>query len=928
VPFRAGNQFLGEGGLQDVFYNIRDKTRTIADAHANLGRTIDSSIVQHLQKLRSEIKGHIRNVERDTGRLATTVARERESSTKQIAELARAIALFKNTPMAVTAKDDPYVQNVLVAKQLQKQVVEENALQKSIVIMQQSSAHFEEGIVRSIQSTWQTFDEWQSRMSATVQETWRALGESMASLSPDREWVEFAARTDHLLDPETPLRNPGSIEYPFKNDPSVVAVHTGMLERKKKWSRTWGEGYFVLTPAGWLHEYPNSDPTARASPRFSLFLPICTLGPPSTQRSRSHKFQLEGKGEAELGGSSSRRSSILSVGGKIGSVMSGGSHSYGFRARSHEEMMEWWHDCRMLVARYLVASEAMDRSGPVEAAVRAAGYTSDDIRGEGESEDEEADGDAGSSEGEEHRGRERQSNGGAAAASAGGAGGASSTFVGKRYSLHDDAVPAYNQGEYQYQPTGVQRSALVEAGANGYAVSVLSFSLLSPIVGTYSFLFGAMDQPEKKRYSIPGGYGEEDAAGGGGIGQDDDRHHTNGNVDVTRRPSKRQLEKAPEGRRSRILSNVHDDDSADSAGDEPARNTAATVGSSSFASRRNGGGGGRGRSPPGPDRDVVSTDVANGNAKSAEGFWSSGQTLRDGTREDRVREEEDLPEYLCGGAQSQAPPKKGAGRKRVARRQGQPSSSSGRQRKAKAGSRVKSRNSFRGNGKALNEDEDEETRKQLGTGFRKQAASKRARDIRVAAIEARLNKMQGEPIQVPDDDPNDNQNESTDEEEDDDEEYDVIAETDADRRRILSSSMKDDESESVSLRNQKKLTDFWSSGKRSYSSSSPSGMGSGCMIIDLSSDEEAESKTREDTQDLLRRLGLDIGEEADDPNDLGSSKEGTQAREAPEKVSRVKVDADTQREETNLVENTGGNGSDDEEGGKSKAEWTCRACTL
>lgn len=61
-------------------------------------------------------------MERDTGRLATSVAREREMSTKQIAELARAIALFKNTPMAVTAKDDPYVQNILVSKQLQKQV--------------------------------------------------------------------------------------------------------------------------------------------------------------------------------------------------------------------------------------------------------------------------------------------------------------------------------------------------------------------------------------------------------------------------------------------------------------------------------------------------------------------------------------------------------------------------------------------------------------------------------------------------------------------------------------------------------------------------------------------------------------------------------------------------------------------------------------
>jgi hypothetical protein len=48
-------------------------------------------------------------------------------------------------------------------------------------------------------------------------------------------------------------------------------------------------------------------------------------------------------------------------------------------------MMEWWNDVRMLCARYLVASEAMDRGGPVQAAVRAVGYETE----EGEMESEE-----------------------------------------------------------------------------------------------------------------------------------------------------------------------------------------------------------------------------------------------------------------------------------------------------------------------------------------------------------------------------------------------------------------------------------------------------------------------------------------------------------------------------------------------------------
>ncbi|EIW83622.1 hypothetical protein CONPUDRAFT_80291 [Coniophora puteana RWD-64-598 SS2] len=378
VPFRSGNQFLGEGGLQDVYYTIRDKTRVVADQHANLGRTIDSSIVQHLQKLRLEIKAHLKNIQNDTGKLATSVAKERELSTKMISDLASNISHFKNTPLNLTSKTDPYVTNVAVTRQLQKQVNEENALQKSIIIMQQNSAHFEEGVVRAIQSAWQTFDEWQSRMSSSVQDTWTLMAQTMASLQPDREWISFSARSDHLLDPETPLRNPETINYPSKEDPSVIAVHTGHLERKKRFTRTYREAYYVLTPAGFLHEYASADSKASGhyAPVFSLFLPACTLGPPSTTSSKTHKFHIEGRKD----GTGTIKSGSFKL------PMQGGQVAWSFRSRSREDMMEWWNDIRMLCARYLVASESMDRGGPVEAAVRSAGYLSDE---EDEEEDEE-----------------------------------------------------------------------------------------------------------------------------------------------------------------------------------------------------------------------------------------------------------------------------------------------------------------------------------------------------------------------------------------------------------------------------------------------------------------------------------------------------------------------------------------------------------
>ncbi|CAD6937593.1 unnamed protein product [Tilletia controversa] len=150
--------------------------------------------------------------------------------------------------MSATAKEDPYTVIQAIFRQLQRQVNEEDVLQKLIIIMQQNSAHFEEGIVRSIQSAWQTFDEWSSRMYSQVQETWVGLGATMRSLQPNPESFAFAARSDHLLDPDTPLHNPETIDYPSKDDPSAIPVHQGILRAQEELHQTYKESFYVPPP--------------------------------------------------------------------------------------------------------------------------------------------------------------------------------------------------------------------------------------------------------------------------------------------------------------------------------------------------------------------------------------------------------------------------------------------------------------------------------------------------------------------------------------------------------------------------------------------------------------------------------------------------------------------------------------------------------
>lgn len=234
-------------------------------------------------------------------------------------------------------------------------------------------------------------------MAGQVQEIWAQLAVLMRSVQPTTEWIAFASRTDHLLDPDTPLRNPEAISYPGKDDPSVIPVHSGILERKHRFTKSYHEGYFVLTPAGWLHQYRSSDLSKHPHPEMSLFLPECTLGAPSTVHSKSHKFHLEA-GKKSAGG------------------MPFSNHvEYSFRARSHDEVMEWWNDAKQLSKVYLTTSEAMDRSGPVPAAVRAMGYASEEEEDEEEeeetSEEETSEEEEGSSEEEEEEEEEEDTTG-------------------------------------------------------------------------------------------------------------------------------------------------------------------------------------------------------------------------------------------------------------------------------------------------------------------------------------------------------------------------------------------------------------------------------------------------------------------------------------------------------------------------------------
>ncbi|KAF8656840.1 hypothetical protein AX16_002388 [Volvariella volvacea WC 439] len=203
-----------------------------------------------------------------------------------------------------------------------------------------------------------------------------------------------------------------------------------------------------------------------------------------------------------------------------------------------------------------------------------------------------------------------------------------------------------------------------------------------------------------------------------------------------------------------------------------------------------------------------------------DGYWSSGRRLADSAKvSGDGLDAGELPEFMCGGAQSRSRPS--------ARRRGPSTPTSGKARKKhKPSTRVTSKRAFVGEGTVLSEENGK------GTGFRKQAGSKRAREERAAAIERRLQLLKSEPKAS-------SSSTANEESESDESDVEIIAETDLERRQALNASEKGEE-------NLKQLRSgtLWDYFQNAFTFDTPPVAADGdepvvCDVIELSDDDES-----------------------------------------------------------------------------------------
>ena len=165
-----------------------------------------------------------------------------------------------------------------------------------------------------------------SLMKAAVSPPWCVADEIAIAMQipPEREWENFKNREPSLVTADHKPLDPKDASFPGSDHALTKPVIEGHLSRKSTRLGRRTTAYYVLSPAGFLLEYPDKDPATNPEPTLCLKLADCELGNSPEQAGISGEagFTIRGKADKKF--------------------LPGMTHDYIFSADGMGKATQWW----------------------------------------------------------------------------------------------------------------------------------------------------------------------------------------------------------------------------------------------------------------------------------------------------------------------------------------------------------------------------------------------------------------------------------------------------------------------------------------------------------------------------------------------------------------------------------------------------------
>ncbi|KAF4829608.1 Cytoskeletal signaling protein slm1 [Colletotrichum tropicale] len=294
-PLKEGHHFdQSLGGIAGYFENMRSNTQAIINTNLETEKSIKGSVLPVLERLHKEIKHKGKELAHGAQKSAKEVEKARNTTQKHIELLGQQTAAFESAGGKMHGSDDPYVVHRGVLHRLHKQVLEENNNRNDLIAVQNNFEAFEAHVIEVIQQSMEAFVQLTGGQAEKTRALYSDMLGAVQRVPPDLEWKGFVNRSgERLVNPNDAPRSVESVTFPNMDHSGVKPLIEGSLERKSRNKLSWGysTGYYVVTPAKFLHEFKDSDNTrADPKPDLSIYLPDAVIGQPN-----GDKFNVKGK---------------------------------------------------------------------------------------------------------------------------------------------------------------------------------------------------------------------------------------------------------------------------------------------------------------------------------------------------------------------------------------------------------------------------------------------------------------------------------------------------------------------------------------------------------------------------------------------------------------------------------------------------------
>lgn len=288
-------------------------------------KNLKGSVLPTLERLHKEIKNKSQELKSGAAKGAKAVEKARQATQKHIELLGHHAASHDAVANnKIETQHDPYVLRRGINHRLNKQITEENNHRNDVLVIQNSFAQFEAHVLQTIQGALDQFFQFMGSQLDRQRAMYADILGTAQLIPADFEWMNFCVSNDaKLVNPDSPPRSFSSITYPNMDHRSTQPLIEGSLERRSRAIiKGYSTGYYVVTPARYLHEFSDTDDFRKdPTPELSLYLPDCIVGAID-----GVKFNVKGKDVSS---------------GKVGNAFHT-TTELSFKAHSSNDAEKWW----------------------------------------------------------------------------------------------------------------------------------------------------------------------------------------------------------------------------------------------------------------------------------------------------------------------------------------------------------------------------------------------------------------------------------------------------------------------------------------------------------------------------------------------------------------------------------------------------------